>query len=168
LKPGGVEMKRNLIITITIIILGCIVYLPVFADNTAKKDADERTSLLLSTKLQRLLSAEMNSVQYAMTNLTVAIPAGDWRSIAENARSMRNGYILVNKLSKEEMKEFNYSLPEGYKKIEEDFRQTAKDMIEAASRSAADDVNLAFYKLNGTCIKCHIKYAKRRFPGLKK
>jgi cytochrome c556 len=161
-------MRRILTIVIICMAIGSIAYLPVFADHPEKRDIDERTSLMLSKKLQRLLSAEMNSVQQGMTNLAIAIPAGDWKSIEETAGSIRDGYILEKKLSGEELKEFRESLSEEYMRLDQEYKQLAKSMIEAATKGDAEAVNMAFYKLNGTCITCHMKYAKTRFPNFNK
>ena len=158
-------MKRILAIVIILIAFGSIVYLPAFANHLEVKQTVERTSLMLSTKLQRLLSAEMNSVQHGMTNLAIAIPAGDWNSVAETARAIRQGYIFNKKLSKQEMLEFIKSLPAGYNRMDQEYKQMAESMIDAAEKWDAEAVNMAFYKLNGTCIACHVKYAKKRFPG---
>lgn len=160
-------MKRILAIVIIFVAFGSIVYLPASADHPGEKESDERTSLTLSKKLQRLLSAEMNSVQHGMTNLAIAIPAGDWNSVAETARIIMDGYILEKKLSNKKMKEFRKSLPAGYNSIDRKYKQMAKDMIDAAKKGDAEAVNMAFYKLNWTCIECHLKYAKKRFPGFK-
>jgi len=160
-------MKRLLTMVIVLIVIGSSIYSLVFADHPEEKGAKERTSLVLSTKLQRLLSAEMNSVQNGMTNLAMAIPSGDWTSITENADSISNGYILNKKLSAQEIEEFTNLLPEDYKKFELDFKKMAKDMTDAANKRDADKVNLLFYKLNSTCIQCHIRYAESRFPAFK-
>jgi len=158
-------MKRELTIAIILIVLGAITYLPAFADHPEKKGSDERTSLLLSNKLQRLLSAEMNSIQHGMTNLAIAIPAGDWKSVAETGKFIKDGYILEKKLSKQEMKEFRKSLPAGYNSLDQEYKGLAKGMIDSAKKGDAEAVNRAYYNLNGTCIECHVKYGKRRFPG---
>jgi len=158
-------MKRKLAIVLILFVWLSTIYLPAFADHPEKKDFIERTSLVLSKKLQRILSAEMNSVQHGMTNLAIAIPAGNWNSVAETAGSIRDGYILDKQLSEKEMKEFQNSLPAGYALIDREFKQMAKDMIDAAIKADADEVNRLYYRLNGTCIDCHVKYAKDRFPG---
>ena len=158
-------MKRILAIIIIFVAFGSITYLPALADHPEKKSAYERTSLTLPKKLQRLLSAEMNSVQNAMTNLSIAIPAGNWGSVAETAGSIRDGYIMEKKLSKNEMMDFRKSLPAGYIKIDQEYKRLAEEMVDAANKGDADAVNLSYYKINSTCIECHVKYAKDRFPG---
>ncbi len=148
---------------ITIFFLTCFIN----AEHMDNKDTAERSSLKLSKKLRRLLSAEMNAVQHGMTNLSVAIPAGDWNSIAETARYIKDGYILDRKLSKNEMTEFLSSLPEGYNIIDREYKRLADEIINAAEKKDPDEVNITYFRLNGTCIECHVKYAKKRFPGFK-
>ena len=74
---------------------------------------------------------------------------------------------MEKKLSKNEMMDFRKSLPAGYLKIDQAYKQMAEEMVEAANKGDADAVNLLYYKLNSICIDCHVKYAKDRFPGFK-
>jgi len=158
-------MRRSIVLVLTLISIIIFLTCSVNGDHPEKKETVERTSLTLSKKLKRILSAEMNSVQHGVTNLSIAIPAGDWNSIAETARNIKDGYILKKKLSDQEMKGFQNSLPEEYMTIDSEYKRLAEDMIYAAKKNDAKAVNLSFYKLNGTCIECHVKYAKKRFPG---
>lgn len=160
-------MKRILIIATILIACGSITYSPVFANHQEVKEVVERTSLSLTKKLQRLLSAEMNAVQNAMINLSIAIPAGDWGSVTSTAGSIRDGYIMENKLSENEMMDFRKSLPAGYVKIDQAYKQLAEEMVDAAKKGDADAVNMTYYKINSACIECHVKYAKDRFPGFR-
>jgi hypothetical protein len=134
----------------------------------AEKGPNEKSEIHLSKPVRRLLSAEMNRIQNGMTNLAIAIPAGKWGEIAQTSEKMSEGYIMKQKLSKEQMKEFNESLPDGYKVINDEFHKTAGQLIHAAKEHNGRLVNSYFLKLNETCIKCHAKYAKKRFPGFKR
>jgi len=160
-------MKRLTVLLFTLITTIIFLTCSVNGDHPEKEETPERTSLTLSKKLQRLLSAEMNSVQHGMTNLSIAIPAGDWNSIAETAKLIKDGYIMEKKLSNQEMKEFQNSLPSGYSRIDQQYKKFAMGMIDAAKKEDAKAVNTSFYRLNSTCIECHVKYAKERFPGFK-
>ena len=160
-------MRKLIVSVLTLIVSLIFLTCVVNGDSPEKGDAVERASLELSKKLQRLLSAEMNAVQNGMTNLSIAIPAGNWESIAETARFMADGYIMDNKLSKTEMDDFLTSLPAEYLRIDRGYKLLVEDMIGAAKKRDAEAVNSSFYRLNGTCIECHLKFAEERFPGFK-
>jgi hypothetical protein len=85
----------------------------------------------LPKKVYRALTAEMNALQNAMTNLAIAIPAGRLSEISETGRKMKEGYIMNNVLSKEQMAGFKSS-----------------------------------HRLTESCVHCHLKYARQRFPDL--
>lgn len=121
----------------------------------------------LPKKIHRVLSAEMNRVQNAMTNLAIAVPAGHWEDIIETAGKMKEGYIMETKLSKEEMEEFNNALPPGYRALDREYRDAAGRLRDASEKRDSEQVIFHFYKLTESCIRCHAKYATKRFPGLK-
>ncbi len=126
-----------------------------------------KDGIYLSKKTQRILSAEMNAIQNGITNLAVTIPAGQWNSTVETAQKMKNGYIMKNKLSGEELKEFYLSLPAGYKSIDHEFQNSLNNIIQSAKKQNIENTNSHFHKLIGSCVKCHSEYAKKRFPGFK-
>ncbi len=102
-----------------------------------------------------------------MTNLVIAVSAGKWNEISLVSGKMEKGYIMRQKLTKEQREEFNSSLPEGYKKINNEFQESLSQIIRAAGEHDGLLVNSYFSRLNKTCISCHSKYAKKRFPGFK-
>ncbi len=133
----------------------------------AEKNLYEKSGLHISKKVRRLLSAEMNRIQNGMTNLVIAVSAGKWDEISLISGKMEKGYIMRQKLTKEQREKFNSSLPDGYKKINNEFQKILSQMIGAAGVQDGLLVNSHFSRLNETCIRCHAKYAKKRFPGFK-
>jgi hypothetical protein len=125
----------------------------------------DKNKLSISKKLRRILSAEMNAVQNGITNLAIAIPAGKWNDVVEIAQKMKKTYIFKKKLSKKQLDEFNRSVPLGYKDIDGEFYSSADQMSKAALEHNLKQVNLYFYKLMESCVKCHFSYASHRFPG---
>lgn len=156
-------MRKNLLLLLCIIIV--IIMTAVAA--CAEKNLDEKTEIHLSKKVQRLLSAEMNRIQNGMTNLVIAVSAGKWDEISLVCEKMEKGYIMRQKLTEEQREEFNSSLSEGYKKINNEFKETLSHLVLAAGEHDGLLVNSYFSRLNKTCISCHSKYAKKRFPGFK-
>ena len=145
----------------------CFVILMTAVAACAEKNLDEKTEIQLSKKVRRLLSAEMNRIQNGMTNLVIAVSAGKWDEISLVSGKMEKGYIMRQKLTREQREEFNSSLSEGYKKINNEFHEILSHLIRAAGEHDGLLVNSYFSRLNETCIRCHAKYAKKRFPGFK-
>ena len=156
-------MFRRVISAITISAVGFIFPFVNFAGGEDKGLSE----IPLPKKIHRVLSAEMNRIQNGMTNLAVAIPAGHWKDIIENSKKMKEGYIMKKKLSKEQMETFNNSLPPGYLELDREFQEAAGRLISASGERDGKKVSLHFYKLTESCIKCHAKYATKRFPDLK-
>jgi len=128
----------------------------------------EVNEIPLSKHLRRLLSAEMNAVQNGMSNLSIAVPAGHWSDISKTAKIMNQGYLMKKKLSKKQWEEFYRSLPPGYREIDREFHKAAGLLEKAAGEQDVEGVNAYVCRLNESCVKCHSKYAKKRFSGFKK
>ncbi len=154
-------MRKNSLLLLCIF----IVIIMTAADVCAEKNLDGKSEIHLSKKVRRLLSAEMNRIQNGMTSLVIAVSAGKWNEISLVTGKMEKGYIMKQKLTEEQREEFNSSLPEGYKKINNEFQETLSQIIRAAGEHDGLLVNSYFSRLNKTCISCHSKYAKKRFPG---
>jgi hypothetical protein len=108
----------------------------------------------------------MNALQNAMTNLAIAIPAGRLSEISETGRKMKEGYIMNNVLSKEQMAGFKSSLTQEYIEMDGAFQKAADTMMRAAKEHDLEKVSLYFYRLTESCVHCHLKYARQRFPDL--
>ena len=158
-------MRRAKLFVVSIIVLLLITgitYSEVSSTNI------EMEKISLSKKLRRILSAEMNAVQHAICNLAIAIPAGKWNDITETANKISKTYILKKKLSSKELNDFYSKVPPGYKEIDDDFYLTAEQLSKSALDRNSEQVSLYFSKLNKTCVTCHSKYARQRFPGFKR
>ncbi len=129
--------------------------------------SDEHPELRLTQKLHRLLSAEMNAIQNGMTNMAIAVPAGRWNEVAETARKIKKGYIMNKELSEDQMTEFTNSLPPGYIEMEREFMNTAGMLMNAAQDQDKERILSSLHQLNRSCVHCHEKFARKRFPGFK-
>ncbi len=158
----GILLKR-----VGLCAVGILLSVSVSLGHAEKITNHEGPEINISKKLRRILSAEMNATQRSMNNLAIAIPAGHWDDIMENVKKMKEGYIMKKKLSTKQMEDFFGSLPAGYNEIDREFKKTVRDMITAAGEQNSERTNYHYFKLNESCIKCHSKYAKKRFPGFK-
>ncbi len=161
-------MRRTVLIIVVLCITG--IMCSVFTHKGRAGEAKDTVvaEINISKKLRRVLSAEMNSVQQAITGLSIAIPAGKWNEIAETAGKMNNGYIMKKRLSKGEMAEFNRAVSEDYQSIDREFHEMTDQLMKAAKSRRGEQVNFYFYRLTETCIQCHAQYAKKRFPDFKR
>jgi hypothetical protein len=129
---------------------------------------NEGSEIKLLRKTHRALTAEMNALQNGMTNLAIAIPAGRLGEIAETAKKMKEGYIMKEVLSKEQMEEFKSSLQKGYTEIDREFHEILGKLSDSAQKKDREHVNYYYYKLTENCVRCHAMYAGKRFPDFKK
>jgi len=161
---GGAHMKRTVVLLLLLLVFGFIFSISITG---ARENKIQGHELNLSKKILRILSAEMNAVQRGMTNLSIAVPSAKWEDIILTAKKMKEGYIMQKKLSKKEMIAFHRSIPTGYKELDIQFNEIAGQLLQAAEQHDAEKVSLYLYQLNESCIKCHSKYAAKRFPDFK-
>jgi len=123
------------------------------------------TGLPMSPELLELLRAEMRELLGASQAISVALPVGDWAHIAATSEKMRGSYILERKLTEAQRKELD-SLPERFKRMDEQFHLRTEKLARAASRKDAELTAFYFARLLENCAGCHAAYAQQRFPGL--
>jgi hypothetical protein len=155
-------MKRIIIVLIVFAASGVGVTIPSYGNNTG-----EGFKLLLPKKLHRALTGEMNALQNAMSNLSIAIPAGRLQEVAETAEKMKEGYIMKKVLSKKQLQELNKSLPSGYHTMDRAFYKAIENLKQAAQGNNREKVTLYYYKSIEKCVTCHARYAGQRFPDFR-
>jgi hypothetical protein len=155
-------MRNIFIVLIVIAVIGLAGNISSYGNN-----AGEGFKLQLPKKLHRALTGEMNALQNAMSNLSIAIPAGRLQEVAETTGKMIEGYIMNKVLSKKQLKELNKSLPSGYHAMDRAFYKAIEDLKQAAQGNNRKEVNLYYYKSIEKCVTCHARYAKQRFPDFR-
>ncbi len=128
---------------------------------------EERSELHLSHDVKVILNQEMNGIEEGMMKIIPAISAGNWETIAKIAQTIKDSFILKQKLTQEQVKELHHSLPAEFVEMDQSFHSTAGKLAHAAHQRDGELVNFYFYKLHSKCISCHSKYASERFPDLK-
>jgi hypothetical protein len=123
--------------------------------------------LHLSHDLNGLLNQEMNELESGMTKIITAISAGNWDTIIQIAKKIKNSFILKQKITPKQMEELHSSLPKEFIAMDRDFHLTAGKLAHAAFAHDGELVNFYFYKLYEQCTKCHSQYALERFPNFK-
>ena len=157
-------MTRQLLLALV-----CLLLAPVTghaerpADHHAPPPADQ---LHLSPELKGLLQREMNAIQQGMQTLIPAIVSGNWQDIAGIGAQIQNSYIMQQQLTDAQMQELHQSLPLAFQELDRSFHHAAGMLAHAAQQHNAELVTFYFYKLTDTCIACHSKFARQRFPGL--
>jgi hypothetical protein len=134
-----------------------------------KKHTDEeRSELHLSHDLRVILNQEMNGIEGGMMKIIPAISSGNWETIANIAKKIKDSFILKQKLTQKQLEELHRSLPAEFIEMDQSFHATAEKLAHAAYQHDGELVNFYFYNLHSQCLKCHSKYASERFPNLKK
>ncbi len=118
--------------------------------------------------LKALLQEEMALIEKSMSRLVREIASGNWEKIASIARNIEESFIIKKQLSKSQKEELGSKLPELFKDIDGEFHKAAGMLAKVADKRHAELVTFYFYKLSDSCVRCHSKYAKVRFPNFDK
>jgi len=154
-------MKITLTMTVTASLL-----MPFAVPNALAEDAAHKKSgIQISDDLKKALLKEMKAVQDGMIKLVPAIASGDWATVSRTAKNIKKTYIMKQKLTKAQLKELHSALPEGFKRLDHRFHETAGRLALAAERKDAELAVFYFYKLNESCVTCHSTYATQKFPA---
>jgi hypothetical protein len=135
-------------------------YLPAHAE----QPADAPTGLTMSPELLELFRAEMRELLGASQAISLALPVGDWANVAATSEKMRKSYVLEKKLTVAQREELE-SLPERFKRLDEQFHMRAEKLAHAASQKDAELTAFHYARLLEGCAGCHAIYARQRFPG---
>lgn len=135
-----------------------------FQSTSAEQSAAGPTSLPMSPELLELFRAEMRELLGASQTISLALPVGDWASIADTSEKMRKSYILEKELTKGQREELD-SLPEQFKSLDKQFHMRTEKLSHAASQKDAELTAFYFARLLEGCAGCHAVYARQRFPG---
>ena len=129
---------------------------------------EEGSELHLSHDLRLILNQEMRKIEEGMKEILPAISAGNWETIASVADKIEDSFILKQRLTQRQIEELHHSLSAEFVEMDQNFHSTAGKLAQAAHRKDGELVSFYFYKLHSQCVKCHSKYASRRFPNFQK
>ncbi len=121
--------------------------------------------ITLSPALRDVLRAEMREITTGIQNIAVAMATADWKAIQDHSEKVRVSYVMEKKLTPEQAKELEHTLPERFKQLDAEFHQRAAKLGVAASAHDAELVTFHYSRLLESCVQCHTAYARSRFPG---
>jgi len=121
----------------------------------------------LSPDVRELLSEEMLAIQDGMMSVITAYASGDYAQIAAIAQSIKDSYILQQKLSQHQMHELHSNLPESFIQLDKQFHDYAGLLADAANGRDRELVGFYFLKLIESCSGCHSQFAQHRFPAFR-
>lgn len=119
----------------------------------------------LSPEVRALLRQEMAALQGAMLELIPAMVAGDWGTITHVAERIRAGFILSRELTAAQREELTTRLPAGFLELDAEFHALAEGLEAAAREKRPELVTFYTYKLQDSCVGCHSRHARERFPA---
>jgi hypothetical protein len=156
--------------SISVLTFITLIAISLFSVSFAQEHHDKKIKigsgeLNLSDDLKAILSEEMTAIEKGMTGLVHEIAHGNWGAIEKTATMMEQSYIMKQKLSKHQLEELHHKLPHGFVELDQEFHKTAGMLAHVAKERHSDLVAFYFYKLTESCMKCHAKYAKNKFPG---
>lgn len=119
----------------------------------------------LSPELRALFRQEMAGLQGAMLELVPAAVAADWQGVARVAEKIEAGFVLAQQLTPAQREELHARLPEGFLALDGEFHGLARGLAAAAHGRRPELVSFYVYRLTDTCLTCHSRYARERFPA---
>ena len=163
-------MKKAIVLAVIALTSYCLIGISQASEDKHHEShtIEEGSELQISNDLKVVLNQEMNGIEAGMMKIIPAIAAGDWETIANIAKKIKNSFILKQKLTQEQIEELHQSLPAEFIEMDHGFHATAGKLAHAAHQHDGELVNFYFYKLHSQCTKCHSKYASERFSDLKK
>lgn len=131
----------------------------------AEEKHAETNNLEISPDLMDLLRVEMRAILSGIQTIPAGIATADWERVADISSKISSSYILAQKITLEQRQELQQSLPEHFKKIDENFHLEAEKLELAARKHDAQLVAFHYYRLIDSCTSCHAAYATSKFPG---
>ena len=132
---------------------------------TTPKTTNE-TDLTLPPEIKDLLLREMRALYGGVATLAPALIVGEWEKVATTAKKIEGSYIMKQEITAEQKKELQKTLPPLFVEYDKTFHGYAGMLAHAAENKNAEVANFYLSKMTETCIKCHSRFAKERFPGL--
>lgn len=120
----------------------------------------------LSPPLREALSAEMVALQNGLMTAIPAMVAGNWDEVARIGVQMRDSFIMKQALSEEQLEELHHALPASFLELDARFHYLAGMLSHAAEARKPELVGYYLGTLAETCINCHTRHARARFPAL--
>jgi cytochrome c556 len=139
------------------------------ADSTrpaSREEPQPSSQLDLPAHLRDLLKEEMRAVSDGIKSIAQDIGVGAYAAIETEAKKIQASYILNQRLSEDDARGLDHSLPEVFKALDLQFHNRAGALVSAAEEHDADLVLHHYSKLLETCVTCHSQYAAPRFPDL--
>ena len=124
------------------------------------------SQLDLPPHLSELLKEEMRAVSDGIKSIAPALGVGGYEIIESEANKIEDSYILNKRLSEEDARHLDHSLPAGFKTLDFQFHNRAGALAAAAKERDSDLALHHYNKLLETCVACHSQYAAARFPEL--
>ncbi|MCO6412485.1 MAG: hypothetical protein J5I92_07045 [Thiogranum sp.] len=121
--------------------------------------------LELPVALREALVAEMAGLRQSIAALAAQLATGEWAQAAENARQVRDAYIMKQKLSDAELETLMRLLPAQFVALDGRFHRHAESLAHAAEAHDGDLTLYYFGKMLEGCQQCHSLYATHTLGG---
>ncbi len=128
--------------------------------------AAETATERLSPETRKVLVEEMQMIASAMGPLHTAVVTGEHEAVAEQARRIRDSFVLKQKLTAAQRQEIGTRLPKAFINGDRQFHQLAGRLGEAGDRQDSALERFYFEEMTRACQSCHQDFAGGRFPGL--
>jgi len=120
----------------------------------------------LSPELRTLLKREMLALQEGMKNIVPAFASGDLEKVSDIAGRINRSFLLKQKISASQKHELHEKLPKEFIRKDQQFHKYAGMLEHVSKERHIELVGFYYSKLLESCIGCHSKFARHRFPNL--
>ena len=144
-------------------IINILVFMLVSAVSLNSYSKDEVESL--SDELRILLKQEMLAIQGGMQKIVPAFAAGNLDAVSDIAGSISNSYIMKQKITAAQKHELHEKLSKEFIEKDQQFHQYARMLEHVSKEGHVELVGFYYSKLMESCVGCHSKHAKHRFPS---
>ena len=123
--------------------------------------------LALSPALRGALVAEMVGLRQRVGELAAQLSTGEWQQVANNARQVRDSYIMKQQLSVAQLEELERALPAEFVALDVRFHDHAEGLAHAALAQDGDLALFYYGKMLEGCQGCHSQYATHTLTGFR-
>lgn len=159
-------MKYLFPLTFVIIIVICCAF---NINALQADDSTEPTPIEVFNRISGMsadVKSSMKKSEISLAKMAIAIPKGDFKTIAEEADNIDRKYAIEAQLTPDESNEYLALIPIDFIFVDQSFHTYVNALVSSAKTKDLENTLIQFDLTMRTCVDCHYDFAKERFPDL--